>query len=105
LSASCLEVLAKLQPTYVHVQCLTITSASADRRSHNNQLVLCDKIPDAALFACGFVAGVGLNVEFKSCNKRQEEGEEELECEKHIGGRRQEAVAFGLAKVVLAVCD
>jgi hypothetical protein len=89
----------------VHVQCLAIASASADRRSHNDQLVLCNKIPNAALFARGFVARVGLDVEFQGSNERQEESEEELECEKHVGGRRQEAVTFGLARVVLAVCD
>jgi hypothetical protein len=89
----------------VHVQCLAIASASADRRGHNDQLVFCDKIPNAALFARGFVARVGLDVEFEGCNERQEEGEEKLECENHVGGRRQEAVGFGLARVVLAVCD
>jgi hypothetical protein len=100
-----LEILAKQQPTYVHVQCLAIASTSADRGGHNDQLVLCDKIPNAALFACGFVARVGLDVELEGCNERQEEGKEKLECEKHVGGRCQEAVDFSLARVVLAVCD
>jgi hypothetical protein len=89
----------------MHVQCLAIASASADGRSHNDQLVLCGTISNAALFACGFVARVGLDVEFQGCHERQDEGEEELKCEKHIGGSRQGAVAFGLARVVLAVCD
>jgi hypothetical protein len=91
--------------TYVHVQCLTITSASTDCRSHNDQLVLCDKVPNASLFARRLVARVGLNVEFKGCNEGQEEGEKELECEEHVDGRRQEAVKLCLAKVVLEVCD
>jgi hypothetical protein len=73
-----LEILAKQQPTYVHVQCLAIASTSAR---------------------------VGLDVELEGCNERQEEGKEKLECEKHVGGRRQEAVDFSLARVVLAVCD
>jgi hypothetical protein len=91
--------------TYVHVQCLTITPASTDCRSHNDQLVLCDKVPNASLFARRLVARVGLNVEFKGCNEGQEEGEKELECEEHVDGRRQEAVKLCLAKVVLEVCD
>ena len=91
--------------TYVHVQCLTITPASTDCRSYNDQLVLCDKVPNASLFARRLVARVGLNVEFQSCNEGQEEGEKELDCEKHIDGRRQEAVKLCFAKVVLAVCD
>ena len=91
--------------TYVHVQCLAITSASTDRRSHNDQLVLCDKVPNASLFACRFVARVGLNVEFEGCNEGQEEGEKELECEEHVDGRRQEAVDLCFVKVVLAGCD
>ena len=89
----------------MHVQCLTITPASADRRSHNDQLVFCDKVPNASLFARRLVAGVGLDVEFEGCNKGQEEGEKKLECKEHIGGRRQVAVTFCFAKVVLAVCD
>ena len=91
--------------TYVHVQRLSVTPASADRRSHDDQLVLCDKVPNASLFARRLVAGVGLNVEFQSCNEGQEEGEKELECEEHVDGRRQEAVKLCFAKVVLAVCD
>jgi hypothetical protein len=94
-----------LVSTYVHIQCLTITSASADRRSHNDQLVLSDKVPNASLFACRLVARVGLDVEFESCNEGQEEGEKELECKEHVDGRRQEAVGLCFAKVVLAVCD
>ena len=91
--------------TYVHVQCLTISSASTDCRSDNNQLVFCDKVPNASLFARRLVARVGLDVEFQSCNEGQEEGEKELECEEHVDGRRQEAVKMCFAKVVLAVCD
>lgn len=91
--------------TYVHVQCLTITPASTDCRSHNDQLVLCDKVPNASLFARRLVARVGLNVEFQSCNEGQEEGEKELDYEEHVDGRRQEAVKLCFAKVVLAVCD
>lgn len=91
--------------TYVHVQCLTITPASTNCRSHNDQLVLRDKVPDASLFARRLVARVGLDIEFESCNEGQEKGEKELEYEEHIDGRRQEAVMLCFAKVVLAVCD
>jgi len=91
--------------TYVHVQCLAITPASTDCRSHNDQLVLCDKVPNASLLARRLVTRVGLDVEFEGCNKGQEEGEKELECEEHVDGRRQEAVKLCFAKVVLAVCD
>ena len=93
------------QATYVHIQCLSIASASARSRCYHDQLVFSDKVANAALFACRLVARVGLDVEFKGCNEGQEEGEKELECEKHIDGRRQEAVFLCLAKVVLAVCD
>ena len=91
--------------TYVHVQSLAITSASTNSRSNNDQLVLCNKVPNASLFARRLVARVGLNVEFKGCNEGQEQGEKELECEEHVDGRRQEAVVLCFAKVVLAVCD
>lgn len=73
----------------MHVQCLSITPASADRRGHNDQLVLCDKVPNTSLFACRLVARVGLDVEFKGCNEGQKEGKKELECEEHVDGRRQ----------------
>lgn len=70
--------------TYVHVQRLAIASVSADRRGHNNQLVLRNEIANAALFAGRFVAWVSLNVEFQRCDQGQDKGEEELEDEEHI---------------------
>jgi hypothetical protein len=69
------------QATYVHVQCLSITSASARSRCYHDQLIFGDKVTDAALFACRLVARVGLDVELERCHKRQDECEEELECE------------------------
>lgn len=51
------------------------------------------------------MARVGLDVEFQGGDKGQEEGEEKLECEEHVDVGRQVAVAFGLAKGMLAVCD
>lgn len=48
---------------------------------------------------------VGLNVEFQGGDKGQQESEEKLECEEHVGVGRQVAVAVGLAKGMLAVCD
>lgn len=89
----------------MHVQRLAVTPTSADRRSHDDQLVLCDKVPNASLFARRFVARVGLDVEFQGRNKGEEEGEEKLDCEKHVGVGRQAAVTFGPEEVVLAVCD
>lgn len=75
----------------MHVQRLPIASASTDGGGHNHQLVLRNKVPDAALFARRLVARMGLDVEFQRGDKRQEESEEELECEEHIGVSRLEA--------------
>jgi hypothetical protein len=93
------------QATYVHIQCLSIASASARSRCYHDQLVFSDKVANAALFACRLVARVGLNIEFERCHERQEEGEEELEGEKHVGEFRldEAIVAFGV--VVLAIID
>lgn len=73
------------QATYVHVQCLSIASAPARSRCYHDQLIFGNKVANAALFACRLVARVGLDVEFEGCDERQDESEEELEGEKHVG--------------------
>jgi len=73
------------QATYVHVQCLSIASTSARSRCYHDQLIFGNKITNASLFACRLVARVGLDVEFERCHERQDESEEELEGEKHVG--------------------
>jgi hypothetical protein len=73
------------QATYVHVQCLSIASASARSRCYHDQLILSNKVTNASLFACRLVARVGLDVEFERCHEGQDESEEELEGEKHLG--------------------
>ena len=93
------------QATYVHIQCLSIASASARSRCYHDQLVFSDKVANAALFACRLVARVGLNIEFERCHERQEEGEEELEGEKHVGGFRLDEAIVTLRVVVLAIID
>ena len=82
----------------MHVQCLAISSASTDSRSDNDKLVLCDKVPNAALFAGRLVTRVSLDVEFQGRDKGQEEGEEKLEGEEHVDECRQVAVAFWSCK-------
>jgi len=89
--------------TYVHVQCLSIASASTCSRCYHDQLIFGDKVADATLFACRLMARVGLDVEFERCHERQDESEEELEREKHVGGIRLEAACLALTKVVLAI--
>lgn len=93
------------QATYVHIQCLSIASASTRSRCYHDQLVFSDKVANAALFACRLVARVGLNIEFERYHERQEEGEEELEGEKHVGGFRLDEAIVTLRVVVLAIID
>ena len=94
---------ASRKATYVHVQCLSIASTSARSRCYHDQLIFGDKVADAALFACRLVARVGLDVEFERCHERQEEGEEELEGEKHVGDFRLDEAIVALRVVVLTI--
>lgn len=87
----------------MHVQCLSITSASTRSRCYHDKLIFGNKVADATLFACRLVARVGLDVEFKRCYERQDESEEELESEKHVGGFAWMRRFLLLAKVVLAI--
>lgn len=72
----------------MHIQCLAIALAATDRRRHDYQLVLGDKVAYTALFRCGFVAGMCLDVELERGNERKQESDEQLECQHggHIGG-------------------
>lgn len=87
----------------MHVQCLTIAPASTRSHSDHYQLVFCDKIPDAALLAGRFMARVGLDVELKCRNQRNDEGEEELENEAHGGGLSPAVGCCILGEVLLAI--
>jgi len=58
----------------MHIQRLPIPPLPVNRRGHDNQLVFGDKVPDTALFACGFVAWMGLDVEFQRGHEGQHEG-------------------------------
>lgn len=49
------------------------------------------------------MARVGLDVEFERCHERQDESEEELEHEKHVGGMRLDEAIVALRVVVLAI--
>lgn len=49
----------------MHVQHLSISPIAANNRSHNDELLLGDEIPYAALIAGGLVAGMGLDVELQ----------------------------------------
>lgn len=69
-----LEHVVVIVHTYMHVQCLSIASASADSRSHDYQLILRNKVPYAALFRRGFVARMCLNLELEGRYERQKEG-------------------------------
>lgn len=52
--------------TYVHVQRLTIAAGSTRSDRHDDELISSDKVPDAALLGCGFVAWMCLDVEFEA---------------------------------------
>ena len=81
----------------MHIQRLTIPPAATNSRRHNNELVLRDEIPNAALLAGRLVARVGLDVEFQRRDEREQEGEEELEGEEHFGG-------FSPGERVVVIC-
>lgn len=49
----------------MHVQSLSIASCAADSDGNDDELIFSDKVPDAAFFGGGFVAWVGLDVEFE----------------------------------------
>lgn len=67
--------------THVHVEGLAIASTTTDCRGDNYQLVFCDEIAYAALFALRLGARTGLDVEFEGGDQGKEEGQEELHCE------------------------
>lgn len=50
---------------------------TANRNSHDNELVVLDKVADAAFLALLFGAGMGLNVEFESPGQGQKGCEEQ----------------------------
>lgn len=51
--------------THVQVQDLAISSVSADGCRHDDKLVLCDKVANAAFLAGRLCSGMGLDVEFE----------------------------------------
>lgn len=54
-----------IEGTHVQVQHLTVSSVSADGCRHNDKLVLCDKVADAAFLARRLCSGMRLDVEFE----------------------------------------
>jgi hypothetical protein len=54
-----------VRSTHVQVQHLAISSVSADGCRHDDKLVLCDKVADAAFLARRLCSGMGLDVEFE----------------------------------------
>ena len=89
----------------MHIHPLSIPPISVHDHRDNNQLFPRKKVPNASLFARRLVARVGLNIEFERYHERQEEGEEELEGEKHVGGFRLDEAIVTLRVVVLAIID
>jgi hypothetical protein len=84
----------------MHVQCLTVSSTAAHSRSHDDKLSISSKIPNTALLAGGFMARVGLDVEFQRRDQWKDKGQEQLQCQ-HQGGchggsssmRREDGIA------------
>lgn len=65
-----------LQCTYMHVQHLAITSVAADGSRHDDQLVLCHKVADAAFLARRLGSRMCLDLELegqRGGQKRQEQ--------------------------------
>lgn len=87
----------------MHVQCLAISAGAADSDGHDDKLVSADKVPDAALFGCGFVAWMCLDVEFEAGCEGQRRSQKKLEGQHRACGWRSALllVAFLGLDVVL----
>lgn len=57
----------------MHVHRLPIAAVSIQDRCHNDELVLCNKVPDAALMLGRFVAVYGVEVEFEGGGEGRKE--------------------------------
>lgn len=55
--------------THVHVQRLAVPLIPADSGGNDDELVLGDEVADAAFFARGLSAGMGLDVEFQGAGE------------------------------------
>lgn len=65
----------------MHVDRLSIAAVSVQNGRHNNKLVLCNKVPDAALVLGRLVAVYGMEVEFEGRGEGREEDEQVEEAE------------------------
>lgn len=63
----------------MHIQHLSVAPRATDGDRHDDELVLGDEIPYAALMFGGFGARVGLDVELEGERERQKREEEELD--------------------------
>jgi hypothetical protein len=63
--------------TYVHVQLLTISPVAVDNGGDDDELVLCDEVPHAALVLLRFVAVVGLHVQLEGGSIAHEGNEQQ----------------------------
>jgi hypothetical protein len=60
----------------MHVQLLSISSVSIHICHYDDQLILCDEVPYASLFAGRLVAVMRLDIEFKGGDEGEEEEKE-----------------------------